>query len=132
MYFCLGYLTTRLVMRTVCKTSTTFYLKRSRHHSGKIAFFVSDLRFDFAGKLRANSAVLKRSSLRGIFAGERHAKIDNIYRVPTRTGKPGKMGKHFPVREKSGNFEQTGKVREKSGKIIQNTGKLGQFEININ
>ena len=26
--------------------------------------------------------------------------------------KPGKMGRHFPVREKSGNFEQTGKVRE--------------------
>ena len=33
-------------------------------------------------------------------------------RVPTRTGKPGKMGRHFPVRERSGNFEQTGKVRE--------------------
>ena len=48
-------------------------------------------------------------------------------RVPTRTGKPGKpgkMGRHFPVREKSGNFEQTGKVREKSGEITQNTGKL--------
>ena len=30
-------------------------------------------------------------------------------KVPTRTGK---MGRHFPVREKSGNFEQTGKVRE--------------------
>ena len=29
--------------------------------------------------------------------------------VPTRTGK---MGRRFPVREKSGNFEQTGKVRE--------------------
>ena len=55
-------------------------------------------------------------------------------RVPTRTGKPGKpgkMGRHFPVREKSGNFEQTGKVREKSGKITQNTGKLRKFEINI-
>ena len=26
--------------------------------------------------------------------------------VPTRTGKPGKMGGHFPVREKSENFEQ--------------------------
>ena len=45
--------------------------------------------------------------------------------------KPGKMGRHFPVREKSGNFEQTGKVREKSGKITQNTGKLRKFEINI-
>ena len=52
-------------------------------------------------------------------------------RVPTRTGKPGKMGRHFQVREKSGNFEQTGKVREKSGKITQNTGKLREFEINI-
>ena len=34
---------------------------------------------------------------------------------PTWTGKtrkPGKMRKLFPVREKSGNFEQTGKVRE--------------------
>ena len=38
-----------------------------------------------------------------------------LFRVPTRTGKPGKpgkMGRHFPVREKSGNFKQTGKVRE--------------------
>ena len=38
-----------------------------------------------------------------------------LVRVPTQTGtpgKPGKMGRHFPVREKSGNFEQTGKVRE--------------------
>ena len=52
-------------------------------------------------------------------------------RVPTQTGKPGKMGRHFPVREKSGNFEQTGKVREKSGKFTQNTGKLKEFEINI-
>ena len=33
----------------------------------------------------------------------------HYFRVPTRTGK---MGRHFPVREKSGNFEQTGKVRE--------------------
>ena len=35
--------------------------------------------------------------------------------VPTwtgKTGKPRKMRKLFPVREKSGNFEQTGKVRE--------------------
>ena len=38
------------------------------------------------------------------------------YRVPTRTGKPGKMGRHFPVREKSGNFEQTGKGRENDTK----------------
>ena len=31
----------------------------------------------------------------------------------------------------SGNFEQTGKVREKSGKITQNTGKLREFQTNI-
>ena len=57
---------------------------------------------------------------------------DTLLRVPTRTGKPGKpgkMGRHFPVREKSGNLEQTGKVREKSGKITQNTGKIREFEI---
>ena len=34
-----------------------------------------------------------------------------------------KMARNFPVREKSGNFDQTGKVRE----ITQNTGKLGEF-----
>ena len=47
--------------------------------------------------------------------------------VPTGTGnqgKPGKMGRHFPVREKSGNFVKTGKVREKSGNFTQNTGKI--------
>ena len=32
--------------------------------------------------------------------------------VPIGTGKPGKMGRHFPVREKPGNFVKTGKVRE--------------------
>ena len=32
--------------------------------------------------------------------------------VPAGTGKPGKMGDHFPVREKSGNFAQTRKVGE--------------------
>ena len=41
-------------------------------------------------------------------------------RVPTRTRK---MGSHFPVREKSGNFEQL----ENSGKITQNTG----FQTNV-
>ena len=35
-----------------------------------------------------------------------------ILRVPTRTGNPGKMGRHFQVGEKSRNFEQTGKVQE--------------------
>ena len=41
------------------------------------------------------------------------------------------MGRHFPIREKSGNFDQTGKVREKSGKMTQNTGKLREFQTNI-
>ena len=41
-------------------------------------------------------------------------------RVPTWTGKPGKMGKHFPVREKSGNFDETGKVRENHIIILEN------------
>ena len=50
---------------------------------------------------------------------------DCTCRVPTRTGKPGKMGRHFPVREKSGNFEQTGKVRE-------NHTKYWKIEIEIN
>ena len=47
--------------------------------------------------------------------------------VPTgggNQGKPGKMGKHFPVTEKSGNFVKTGKVRERSGNFTQNTGKI--------
>ena len=48
-------------------------------------------------------------------------------RVPTRTGKPGKMGRHFPVREKSGNLVRL----EKSGKITQNTGKIWEFQTNI-
>ena len=47
--------------------------------------------------------------------------VHNI-RVPTRTGKPGKMGRHFPVREKSGNFEQTGKVRENHTKYWKTKG----------
>ena len=45
-----------------------------------------------------------------------------VSRVPTRTGKPGKMGRHFPVREKSGNFEQTGKVRENHTKYWKTQG----------
>ena len=44
------------------------------------------------------------------------------HRVPTRTGKPGKMGRHFPVRERSGNFEQSGKVRENHTKYWKTRG----------
>ena len=61
--------------------------------------------------------------------------------VPTGTGnqgKPGKMGRHFPVREKSGNFAKTGKVQrillKKLGKseklywrIEKNTGKVREI-----
>ena len=39
-------------------------------------------------------------------------------------GKPGKMGRHFPVREKSGNFVKTGKVREFYSKYWENWEKL--------
>ena len=39
-----------------------------------------------------------------------------FYRVPTRTGKPGKLREVFPVGEKSGNFkmlpESQGKIRD--------------------
>ena len=41
------------------------------------------------------------------------------YRVPTHTGKPGKMREVFPVREKSGNF----KIIPKSQGILYESGK---------
>ena len=47
--------------------------------------------------------------------------------VPTGTGKPGKMGKHFPVREKSGNYVKTGKVREFYSKYWKNQKMSGKF-----
>ena len=40
--------------------------------------------------------------------------------VPTSTGKPGKLRKLFPVREKSENFEETENVNP-------NTGKMSEF-----
>ena len=40
----------------------------------------------------------------------------HLHRVPSQTRKPGKTVRHFPVREKSGNFEQSGKIMEQSGK----------------
>ena len=43
--------------------------------------------------------------------------------VHTWTGKPGKMSKLFPAREKSGHSEQTGKVRD----FTQNTVKIREF-----
>ena len=49
------------------------------------------------------------------------------YRVPIRTEKPGKMGRHFPVREKSGNFEQTGKVRENHTKYLKTQGICDKY-----
>ena len=51
----------------------------------------------------------------------------NVRMVPTGTrnqGKPGKMGRHFPVRKKSGNFVKTGKVREFYSKYWKNQKKL--------
>ena len=49
--------------------------------------------------------------------------LDLNLMVPTGTGnqgKPGKMGRHFPVREKSANFVKTGKVREFCPKYWKN------------
>ena len=46
--------------------------------------------------------------------------------VPTGTGKqrkPGKMGRHFPVREKSRNSVKTAKVREFCSKYWKNQEK---------
>ena len=40
--------------------------------------------------------------------------MEYLFRVPTDTGKPGKMRQLFPVREKSGNFE---KMSESQGKV---------------
>ena len=51
--------------------------------------------------------------------------------VPIWTGKPGKMRKLFPVREKSGNFEQTGKVREFCPKCWKNEEILASFYHNF-
>ena len=46
-------------------------------------------------------------------------------RVPTQTGKPGKMGRYFAVREKSGDFEQTGKV---GGKVREDHTKYWEVQ----
>ena len=48
-------------------------------------------------------------------------------RVPTLTGKPGKMGRHFQSGKSQGILNRL----EKSGKITQNTGKVREFQANI-
>ena len=48
----------------------------------------------------------------------------DMWHLSNRTGIPGKMGTHFPVGEKSGNSEQTGKVREFCQK---KTGEISKF-----
>ena len=50
--------------------------------------------------------------------------------VPTGTGKPGKMGSHFPVREKSGNFVKTGIVRENCRPVIVRTLQIWYHTLN--
>ena len=52
--------------------------------------------------------------------------VPSTSRVPSWTGKPGKMGRYFPVREKSGNFDQTGKVRENHIKHWKTEGISGK------
>ena len=57
-----------------------------------------------------------------------------IFRVPTGTGKPGKMRQLFPVREKSGNFEKILKsqgILSKSGKTVIHKLKFNQSRIKI-
>ena len=51
----------------------------------------------------------------------------HLTRVDTRTGKPGKMGRHFPFSEKSVNFEQTGKVGTLFTRVHTQTGKPGKM-----
>ena len=50
---------------------------------------------------------------------DKNIQVCVVLSSPTR-----KMGRHFPVREKSGNFEQTVKVR---GKLHQKLQKSGNF-----
>ena len=50
-----------------------------------------------------------------------------LYRVPTRTGKPGKMGRHFPVREKSGKGSHSDWKTWKNGKAFSSQGKVREF-----
>ena len=54
----------------------------------------------------------KQETVRAIFGG-------TLY--PTRTGNR-KMGRHFPVRENSWDFEQTGKLRENHTKFWETQG----------
>ena len=48
-----------------------------------------------------------------------HGPIFAFIMVPTGTGKTGQMGRHFPVKQTSGNFTQnTGKIRKNyTGKL---------------
>ena len=59
---------------------------------------------------------LNKTDLHLAFVGvKRFQSIYTHFMVPTGTGnqgKPGKMRRHFPVREKSENFLKTGKVRD--------------------
>ena len=48
----------------------------------------------------------------------------DLYWIPTRTGK---MGRHFAVRENQVILNRL----EKSGKIIQNPGKVREFQTNF-
>ena len=56
--------------------------------------------------LNLNDEQIRNRKVRIDLADQHQSKKSRCHydRVPTRTGKPGKMGRHFPVREKSGNF----------------------------
>ena len=66
------------------------------------------------------SGLRKKLSFQELLYKKYISACSQVSRVPTRTGKPGKMGRHFPIREKSGNFGQTGKVRENYTKYWKN------------
>ena len=51
-----------------------------------------------------------------IFIGPPNVKFTSVGISGLPLGKPGKMGRHFPVRESQGIFEPTGKVRENDTK----------------
>ena len=59
----------------------------------------------------------------------RHENDTSMYhdRFPTRSEKPGKMERYFPVRQNSGNFGETGKVGKKSHNILENSGNSRQM-----
>ena len=68
------------------------------------------------GNVQVRTNSLSKPSLRFVYTERKRLRF---YRVVTRTGK---IGRHLPVREMSGNFEQTGKIRENHTKYWKGRG----------